>query len=450
MKIRRLAGGILIILLGGCVAVVPGASRLRVAHFRADVTPDLGEPLIWVTPAEKVEDPLWAKGAVIEDGGTRIVLCAIDWCGLGGEAHLAFRSRIAEAAQIPVYHVALQAVHQHTAPYIDGDGYRFLAALSAPPLTMSPGCLDRTAGRIAAAVRDAIRRLEPFDRIGFGEARAERVASGRRLFKDGKLVTRYSTGGRDAEMAALPEGDIDPLLRTVTLAAGARPIVRLHYYATHPQTFCCDGRVSGDFAGLAREAVEVADGVAQIYFTGCAGDVTVGKYNDGSAEARAALRLRLESAMRAAIQATRFAPISSLRWRSANLALPLKTGAEFSPASLRRRLTGSAQVSGQELYRTAITLAFCERRRPLQATSLRLGDVWILNLPGEPMVEFQKNALELRPGSFVAVSGYGDISPGYLCTDRAYVEGGYEPGASNAGPGTEARLRKVIRKLLGR
>jgi hypothetical protein len=48
----------------------------------------------------------------------------------------------------------------------------------------------------------------------------------------------------------------------------------------------------------------------------------------------------------------------------------------------------------------------------------------------------------------VAVAGYGDIQPGYLCTDQAFQEGGYEPSASNAGPGTEARVKAAIRALL--
>ena len=63
------------------------------------------------------------------------------------------------------------------------------------------------------------------------------------------------------------------------------------------------------------------------------------------------------------------------------------------------------------------------------------------------MVEFQKYAQSLRPNGFVAVAGYGDISPGYLCTDRAMEEGGYEPGAANSGPGTEAAVKKVIQEL---
>ena len=65
--------------LGGIVAL-PGPCRaveadsgLRVATFRCDVSPPLGgHPLIWLTPAKSIEDPLWAKGIVLEDHGQRI------------------------------------------------------------------------------------------------------------------------------------------------------------------------------------------------------------------------------------------------------------------------------------------------------------------------------------------------------------------------------------------
>ena len=62
-----------ILLLGGFTAA-QGSSRLQAAIFRCDITPDIGEPLIWVTPAAKVEDPLWAKGVVLQNGGARYVL----------------------------------------------------------------------------------------------------------------------------------------------------------------------------------------------------------------------------------------------------------------------------------------------------------------------------------------------------------------------------------------
>ncbi len=437
------------ILIISCATSLLAASPPRVATFRADVTPDLGEPLIWVTPATSVESPLWAKGIVLEDNGNRYVLCAVDWCGIGGPIDLLLRSRISTAARTSVDRVALQSVHQHTAPYVDGDGYGVLAGLKSPPLMMSERFLRRVADRLAHAVGEATARLQPFDHIGTGQAVVEKVASARRVFQDGKLITRYSGGGKDPDIAALPEGPVDPVVRTITFALETRPIVTLHYYASHPQTFCCDGRVSGDFVGSARESVEREERLFQVYFTGCAGDVTVGKYNDGSTEARNALALRLGAAMRAAIASARFEPVEKLMWRSADLGLPIRQAPESDPAARFARIEADAKASGQDLYRAAIPVGFARRQRPLPASSLRIGNTVILHLPGEPMLAFQKYAQQQFPGLFVAVAGYGDISPGYLCTDAAFAEGGYEPSASHAGPGTEARVKEAIRSLLG-
>ena len=105
---------------------------------------------------------------------------------------------------------------------------------------------------------------------------------------------------------------------------------------------------------------------------------------------------------------------------------------------------------GQELYRWAIAAAFAERREPLEAVLVEIGAVRVLHLPGEPMLEFQNYARRLRPKEPVVLAGYGDISPGYLCTDKAYTEGGYEPSAANAAPGVQARVQEAIGKLLGR
>ena len=420
----------------------------RVSVFRSDVTPEPGEPLIWVTPTIKVEDPLFAKGVIIEDRATRFVLCAFDWCGLGSSTHLHFRDAIAEAAGSDPDHVWLHTIHQHTAPYIDGDAYAILRGVPDPPLMMSDGFIGRISERLVGAVRKAAANMRPFDSLGLGQARVEKVASARRLLDGGgKAITRYSTSGADPKMAAAPEGDIDALIRTVTLASGGRPQVRIHFYATHPQTWCCDGRVSGDIVNAAREAMEREEGVAQIYFTGCAGDVTVGKYNDKTAEAQEGLAQRLGQGMGASIRSTRFEAAGPLSIRMTDFRLTPKTVPRAESVAALEELVRSEKRDGADRYKDAITLAFNRRRRPLRAALIETGKLSILPLPGEPMVEFQKYAQSLRPNGFVAVAGYGDISPGYLCTDRAMEEGGYEPGAANSGPGTEAAVKKVIQEL---
>ncbi len=424
------------------MTLAPSAAQLRVAPFRADATPPLGEPLIWVTPAARVADPLWAKGVVLEAGGVRYVVCALDWCGIGGSVHRLFRQKLAEAAGTELSRVALQTVHQHTAPYIDGGGFPLLAKLPKPPLRMSDKCFAEVTGRMAEAARQAVARLEPFDRVGVAETRVERVASARRIRnKEGKLVTRYSGGGKDPEMAALPEGPIDPLMRTITLARGSKVLARLHYYATHPQTFCCEGTVSGDFVSAAREAVEHETGVPQIYFTGASGNVTVGKYNDGSESARKQLAARLATALREANGKARFRRAGRLDWRVEPLRLTPRE-VRFPPEK--------PDASEVELVRAANGAAFGMRKEPLEAVLLSIGGVRVVHLPGEPMLEFQNFAVGLLPKEFVAMAAYGDISPGYLCTDKAYTEGGYEPSASYAAPGSEARIKEAVRKLIGR
>jgi len=422
-----------------CSTALLYGADLRVASFRADVTPKLGEPLIWTMPAKVVADPLWAKGVIIENGRNRLVLCAMDWCGLGNRAHLLFRRKLAEAAGTDLSRVTLHTIHQHTAPYVDSTAYDLLRQSGAGMLMFSDNSLAEVADRVAASVEAAVGKLEPFDQVGVSSTEVERVASDRRIHgPDGKIIVRYSNGAKSRAMAEAPEGDIDRNLRTITLASGGRVLVRLHYYATHPQTFCCEGTVSGDFLGAAREAFEREDGVPQIYFTGAAGDVTVGKYNDGSPEAREALTSRLLAAFRRSAAHPKFAPANDATWKNIPLVLPKKELAEAA----------DAPNDDSSRYRRAITIAFERRKEPLEMSALRLGTVRIVHMPGEPMLAFQRYALSLCPRDFVAFAGYGDIAPGYICTDRAYAEGGYEPSASNTAPGAEAAVKAALRKLL--
>ncbi len=420
------------------------AADLRVAPFKADATPAMGEPLIWVTPVTKVLDPLYAKGVIIESRDRkRYVLCAMDWCGVSGRTHKMLREALAKGARTKIEYVELHTVHQHSAPYIDGDGYALLKKLlPSPPLMMSDAYLEKLAASLTAAAAAAT--FHDIDRIGLGEARVDRVASARRLKVDGKLIIRFSTDGKDPKKAALPEEPIDPMLRTLTFAGKGKPVARLHYYATHPQTFCCDGRVSGDMLNAAREGFEAEDGGAmQINFDGAGGNVTVGKYNDGSESARAALAARLKAGMSDSVRSTKWMPVpSNIAWKVEGVKLPPRRDL----ADHRAILKNPEKRTAIELYRAAIAVAFAERKDPVVLTSLRIGDIRLLHMPGEPLLEFQNYARSLAAN--VLVAGYGDLQTGYLCPDIAYEEGGYEPSASNAGPGTEGILKNAIRKLL--
>ena len=279
----------------------PAASEpanLRVATFQCDVTPPIGHWL-YAHPLKTVEHPLLAKGIVLEQAGTRYVLCAIDWCVLSNESHARFRGAMAEAAGTDVDNATIQCTHVHTAVVIDSNAKELLADVEDPPAYYDPAFLNNVADKLASGVQAAVARLEPCDRIGTAQAKVERVASDRRIMVDGQIRWRGSSGGRNPALAELPEGTIDPYVKTITFACGHRPMARVHYYATHPQSFYRDARASYDFVGMAREKLQEEEGVFQVYFTGCAGDVAAGKYNDGSREARQGLYERLLAAMKA-------------------------------------------------------------------------------------------------------------------------------------------------------
>ena len=84
-------------------------------------------------------------------------------------------------------------------------------------------------------------------------------------------------------------------------------------------------------------------------------------------------------------------------------------------------------------------LAFARRiDEPIVLSSLAIGDVHLVHLPGEAFVEYQLFAQSVLPGRFVAVAAFGEYDPVYICTAKAFDEGGYEPTEAMSGPGSEA------------
>ena len=79
---------------------------------------------------------LRAKGIVLSGSGLPIVLCAVDWIGIGNESQDAFKARLAKAASTIPSRVAVHTVHQHDAPSAIGVRKKILvdAGLDPPRL----------------------------------------------------------------------------------------------------------------------------------------------------------------------------------------------------------------------------------------------------------------------------------------------------------------------------
>src|SRR5204863_269045 len=150
----------------------------------------------------------------------------------------------------------------------------------------------RVAGALAKSLKDA----RKITHLGTGQAKVEKVASNRRVvLPDGKVTyARGSSSGGNKVFADAPEGLIDPWLKTISFWDGKEMVAALHCYATHPMSYYGQGGVTSDFVGLARSLMQKEDPNAfHLYASGCSGDVTAGKYNDGSPANRPLLAQRI-------------------------------------------------------------------------------------------------------------------------------------------------------------
>jgi hypothetical protein len=423
---------------------------LHLATFAADVTPPVGHPLCggWIEPVRGVDDPLRALGVVLLGMGEPVVLCAVDWCGIRNDANLAWRQALAKATHTVASNVAVQCVHPHNAPFADTGAQKLIEQAKGPP-SLDLKYFDQCVQRTAEAARAALAKTTPFTHVGIGRAKVEQVASNRRIVgDDGKVKYTRTSATKKKEVRDEPEGLIDPWLRTLSLWNGDRPLAALHYYATHPMSYYGDGKVSADFCGLARQKRQDEDAqVFQVYFTGCAGNVTAGKYNDGAPANRPVLRDRVHAAMAAAWKETERHAVKGWEWRIEPVKMPPRSEKSFGAEESKKVLEDEKQTKARR-NNAAFQLAWLRRiERPIELTCLDFGPALVLHLPGEPFIEYQLKAQELRKDAFVCVAGYGDGGPGYVPTNKAYLEGGYEPTVALAGP-SEPLLHHAMAKLL--
>jgi hypothetical protein len=423
----------------------------RLATFAADITPPDGHPLCggWIEPVRGVDDPLKALGVVLLGEDKPIVLCALDWTGTRNDAHEAWRIALAEAAGTTIHHVAVQCVHPHNAPFADIEAQKLLAEVKGPPL-LDLKFHAKAVKDAATALKASLKNAMPFTHVGVGSAKVDQVASNRRIVYDGKVKYTRTSATKDPKVREEPEGLIDPILRTLTFWDGPKPQAALHYYATHPMSYYGDGRVSADFCGLARQKLQDEDAkVFQIYFTGCSGNVTAGKYNDGSKENRPILRDRMYAAMKASFKSTRRMAVTGWDWRVEPVKLLPRKEAIFGEEKSKEALADEKAAKAKR-GNAALQLAWLKRLdRPIDITCLDFaGKIFVLHLPGEPFIEFQLATQKMRPNETVLVAGYGDDGPGYLPTAGAYLEGGYEPSVALSSPETEATLLKAMARLM--
>lgn len=193
------------------------ALLLRVAPFEFDVTPPLGAPLMdgGCPAAAEILTPLTARVASADAAnllppptvaldhlstraaddsigvgqargivllgvpGGSVVLCSVDWTGIGNESHDRLRAALARGCGTAPDRVALHTIHQHDAPGSDSATERLLEHHGLSRISMIEPFLPDAAARFEAATRAAMAGGGiPVTHIGTGSAAVDVTVGG--------------------------------------------------------------------------------------------------------------------------------------------------------------------------------------------------------------------------------------------------------------------------------
>lgn len=427
---------------------------LRIATFEVDLTPPVGEPIAFGVN-RKTDSKIFLRGVVLDDGRARAVLAAADIIGLYGAVHARWRNVLARAAGTSARRVLLHCVHQH-------DSLRppsaFLSKMlstrrdfTQPNAAFYAGLLKKIETAVKRAMRSGWQRV---DSLATSERRLTGLASNRRLLdKRGKVFAMRWSMTSDPKLQRHPVGRIDPILRTIGfLGSNGRILATLHFYATHPMGAYGRDMCGADIPGVALDHLRSKTRGHHIYFTGCAGDITFGKYTTASKEKNLrVLGRRLGEALAANVLSLMPCATGPLSFAYERFKMPLDTR-RIHRAGLLARIRQADVRSKLEWPTTRLEAVnrWSYWGRP-EIARLSIGpEVHMLSLPAETVVEYQLFAQSLVPERFLAVAAYADGTYGYIPTASMYSEGGYEPGAGITTPAVEASYKAALERILAK
>jgi hypothetical protein len=446
---------------------------------------------------------LWARTAVIKQGGQKVALVSEDLNGIPG-GMVIDAAKLLKNRGFSKRNILVSASHTHAAPtgYYNFDTFNtvFMTINSPTDFTLTGG-FDPTlyqfmVRQLAASIRRADRDLAP-GKVGWGRTRLTNITENRSIeahLADHGITRAYGTGSAAEDPKGVAH-TIDPQVNVLRLdkTIGGRD-VPVGMWAT----FADHGTVNGfqftfyneDHHAAATQLSEqkirkighVPKGqrVVTVYGNTDEGDISAGLHRRGPAMADHVGTVESRAFMRAWRSAGRRmsgAPKLAHRWTQlcfcgqqtsqgptdthAKFGLPQLTGSEEGRGPLFDLThtpfegdtgpdTGDPQ--GHKIVTLTVGIASA---MPLEA--IRIGDRMIVSVPGEMTEEMGRrlraSVLKATRGAGikdVVISGLANEYADYFTTPEEYDAQHYEGGSTVYGRNSSLALQDGIDKLAGR
>ncbi len=378
---------------------------MKAGFGRVEITPPLGVELTGYgyylqRRAERVDDPLYARCLLLDDGQTRALILCCDLLGLNRQIAAQVRAAAEAELNVPAEHCLIVCIHTHTGPsmiYHEGCG------------EVEPAVRDAMADRLIAACRAASEDLKPVTGLRSGERPAE---------------------GDYAYNRAKPGAYVDPNVRGMELTReGGRPIAVVSY-ACHPVVRGRSTGISADYPG--RLVAKLGDmGYEGLFLNGLCGDIDPTPLREGET-----VDSRLDDMTDALIAAYKLglqADEPVLRAKSIPCTLGLQ---HVTRATVRAAADNEAHQPGADTDGRAKVARIWEREQlekadypddeGFSAACVELGQTILVALPFEGFTEIGRLTRMLYRGSErLWVLGCADELLGYLPTRDEMQRGTY-------------------------
>ena len=435
MRERRFFKAVLlftVIVLSGRAFCPVGRAALKGGCARVNITPPVG---VWLSgyggrdkPSDDIADELYARALVLDDGSNAVAIISVDLLWVPLELTNKVREIVKKKVGIPERNVLISATHTHFGPKI------YTKTKIGPEVadnTVDDAYVQTLVKKMSDSVFIARKNMQQV-KIGAVRGRLPEIVYNRRTrTPDGSvkmsftlppevIATKKVQHGADGSVAvtfslppeqpALTFGPIDPHAWVVRVenADGQiiGSIVNFACHAVSGSTFAdWFYSISADFPGETVRVVEQIEGGTCLFVPGTSGNIV-------PLERGKDARFRIGRAIAGeAVRKLQFVSTSDkvgLDAMKAEVKFPLKKS--LSPDRIMDTDEGKTHLV------TEIQV-------------LRLGDVYILGLPGEVLVEVGLEIKRKAGLENLIIIALSNDSIGYVCHSRAYDEGGYESGS---------------------
>ena len=391
-----------------------------------------------IGPSDGIYGKIYIRALVLDDDINRIVFIEADIVSLSPEEYVIVEKLISSQTGIPFQNIMLGCVHNHSAPYPD-------------ERNENSNWSKQLNNKFISVVKNAIADLEPV-KIGGGTGKSNIGMNRRKKMEDttsyisfdennasqsyGKYKTDKPVKIHEMEgvcrLGNNPNGAIDDevgILR-IDKISGKHKAVLVNYACHATSLGCRNNKISPEWNGHMLEYIEKElPGITGIFVQGAAGDIN-----------------------------PRF--VGGLDGYADNLEKTKELGYEigkvvvkaFSDITVYQPVEAQIKLAHKDITcprkYDAVVENFRNTTIDVPATAIKIDQFTWVTFPGELFHEIGQKIKTITHSHYPFIVGYCNGDVGYLPTQQAYSEGGYEPWAAQFDPVTEKIFMKGIEKLL--